>query len=489
MKIIIVGGGTAGWLAAYMLSSALNFDLNITLIESSSIGIIGTGEGSTGTLTNLIHNEVFADSRLNEEEFINESAATVKYGIKHINWTGDNSYYFAPIDGSWTGSENKDLTFAYALNSYGKKNMHLCSDLGHLYHHNLNNLVEPNSNHAYHFDGHLIGKYFKKICNNINVIDDIIKDVTVDSLSGNISSIITERGLSIDGDFFIDCTGFNRILSKKLKLEWKSFKKYLPVDSAIPFQLSYQTDEYPCYTLAKAMKYGWQWQIPTADRLGCGYVFDSTFINFDDAIYELEKDLHTNINPIKEIKFTSGKIEKSWFKNCLSIGLSNNFLEPLEATSIHTTIILLQNFIFNYLTLDINLLTDENYYKRFNNDHDILMDNLKDFIQFHYLGNRNDTNFWKNFQNGNIEITDQNLEICSYLNFNLLNNTLFPDVNGIAGWPLWSFVAAGIDKISKDSTSKFLKRYDHNDVARLNFEFNQHLISSKLNLYPKNYKR
>ena len=163
MKIVIVGGGTAGWLAALMISK-IRKEHTVTVIESSKIGIIGAGEGSTGTLTNIVQNEMH-DLGCNEQDFIKECDATIKLGIKHIGWNEDpNKFYYGPIDGSPTSYDSSDIAFLHALGYRDQDLLHIATELGYKIHHNKNSFVEHNGDHAYHFDAHKVGQYFKKVC-------------------------------------------------------------------------------------------------------------------------------------------------------------------------------------------------------------------------------------------------------------------------------------------------------------------------------------
>jgi len=182
-----------------------------------------------------------------------------------------------------------------------------------------------------------------------------------------------------------------------------SYSKTLPVNTAIPFILNHK-EKIPNYTLAHALSSGWMWQIPTQDRMGCGYVFCDKFISVEDAQKEVETVLGESIEPIKVIKFDAGRLEKFWYKNVLSVGLSSAFAEPLEATSIHTTICQLFVFLQRYWRYDkmIDNVTQEQY----NNDMSLMYDDMKDFLSVHYLGRRHDTEFWKHIKE-NIELSDK----------------------------------------------------------------------------------
>jgi tryptophan halogenase len=349
MKIVVCGGGTAGWLSALMIKK-IQPDHEVTVIESSKIGIVGAGEGSTGYLTDIIQG-VNWNYGCNEEDFIRETGATIKLGIKHQDWRELGHTYYGPIDGT---NNNPDVTICHAL--LNDIPAHIASQNGYLisagktnFWHNNDTLNNTHS-HGYHFDAHRVGQYFKKIVTQDGVahIDSEILDVVVDH--AGIKSVNLANGNIVTADLFVDCTGFARKLAKALDINWVSYKEHLPVDTAMPFLVKYKPNEVvEPVTTAWAQKAGWMWKIPTADRYGCGYVFDSNFITNEQAQAEIESVLGHDITPIRFLKFETGRLEKLWYKNCVSVGLSAAFAEPLEATSIHSTIVQLNSFIFDYL--------------------------------------------------------------------------------------------------------------------------------------------
>ena len=285
MNITIVGGGTAGWLAALIISKRKP-NHTVTVIESPTVGIIGAGEGSTGTMTNIIQNITF-DYGCNEKEFVSFCDVTPKLGIEFVDWSGDKDYYISPITGSYTASVPLDYAFLHSLSTLPKNKLHLCSADGILIEHNKDTLSQKDGPAAYHFDAHKVGKYFKKVCGDkVKHIELDVTEVTL-SENGNIKSLKLSDGNLIESDFFIDATGFSRTLMSKLNCEWTSYKKHLPVDRAMPFLTNYELDEkIKPATKAWAQKNGWMWQIPLLRRKGCGYVYSSDFVTDDAAKIE-----------------------------------------------------------------------------------------------------------------------------------------------------------------------------------------------------------
>jgi tryptophan halogenase len=393
MKIVIVGGGTAGWLAAYYINSAQPGVHSITVVESSQIGIIGAGEGATGLLTNLL-NGVFFPRKIDINEFVASTDATNKIGIKFINWNNKGTTFFSPLDGTNTAISTNDLIFKYVLSKFGNDKIHLASRLGVDFYSKKN--FEKID--ALHFNAHKVGLFFKNICihEGVTCIDSIVNDVFKNNITGDIETLILSDGRKIEGDFFIDCSGFNRVLMNKLDVEWISYKKYLPLNSAMPFLLEYQPNEViePC-TTSTALSSGWMWDIPLQDRRGCGYVYNNQFLSADAAKREIEQKLKRSISPIKNIEFDPGRLETFWKNNVLSLGLASSFVEPLQATSIHTTIAQLILFVNDFLLANkesVNTIENQkSYNRRIAEMYDITLD----FISLHYQGNRTDTPFWK----------------------------------------------------------------------------------------------
>ena len=452
MEIVVVGGGTAGWLAALMISK-IKPEHTVTVIESSKIGIIGAGEGSTGSLTTIVQNEMF-DLGCVEEDFVKECDATLKLGIKHINWNKDVSgHYIAPIDGSPTSNDRCDIVFQHALGYRDQNLLHLATELGYKIHHNKNSFVEKDGNHAYHFDAHKVGKYFKKISNTAH-IDSEVENVILNSETGWVEKLKLSNGQTIQGDMFIDASGFNQILMKAVGGKWKSYKENLPVNSALPFLLPYEEDEIiEPVTNAWAQNNGWCWQIPTLHRRGCGYVFCDDFVTPEQAQDELEKTIGKKVDPIRLLKFESGRQDKLWIKNVLSVGLCAAFAEPLEATSIHTTIMQLKHFVFGCLSATAEITCNDAQIDSYNNVNGHLYDTVKDFLVAHYTCGRNDTEFWKYIDSG-ATMTQFVKDIHAMCKHRVPNATLFPRQEGSAGWPLWSYVLAGTGMLSDEVCRK-----------------------------------
>jgi tryptophan halogenase len=481
MKIVICGGGTAGWLAALMISKVQPTH-EVTVIESSRIGIIGAGEGSTGYLTDIIQGNSW-NYGCNEIDFLKETNATVKLGIKHRDWKQLGHEYIGPIDGT---NSNGLCDYMLLQSIVDQQPIHTSSFNGYLIEHNSSsfsldkeNKLTNNHSHAYHFDAHLAGKYFKKICGNqIKHIDIDIKQVNLDH-RGYATSVTCSDGIVVEGDFFIDSTGFARIFSSAMCNTWHSYSKNLPVNTAMPFILPYNSDEkIEPVTTAWAQKAGWMWQIPIQTRKGCGYVFDDNFITYDQAQQEIEKLLGRTIEPIKFLKFDTGRTEKAWIKNCLWIGLASAFAEPLEATSIHSTIVQLQYFIFEYLRDTQESTCNAGSEAMYNRRVARMYDDFKDFLVMHYVGNRKDSDFWKWISTGETQ-TPLVSELLEMQKTKHIRSTDLLGYYGYAGADLYNWVMAGLGHLSPEIAKRELNFYDQGDLAtqvRMVHDFNMKKI-------------
>lgn len=459
MNIVIVGGGTAGWLAALIISK-VKPENTITVIESSAIGIVGAGEGSTGLLTSILKNQMW-NFDCDLLEFLQETGATLKYGIHHKDWKTVGESYIAPIGGTPSTENVVDYIFAH-YHSTDPANVHLSSIIGQkiergISSFNRKTLSFDDIGTALHFDAHEVGKYFKKVTlksSEVSIVDDEVLDVNLNPENGNILSVLLKSGRKIDGDFFIDASGFRQVLVKKLKMKWISYRKNLPVNSAMPFLLPYEENEYPeLWTTAWAQKAGWMWQIPTQHRKGCGYVFDDNFITADQAQAEIEITLGRPIDPIRVLKFDTGRLENVWEKNCLAIGLAAAFAEPLEATSIHTTIAQLLTFVLDFLKSDLEETLNSGSRNSYNRRTAKLYDTTKEFLIAHYMGGRTDSEFWKHISSGatKTEFVDDLLTMCKTQmpsNRDLDISFAAPDMG------LWCYVLAGIGHLSPETSAK-----------------------------------
>ncbi len=403
-RLVIVGGGTAGWLAALMIQDALRRqkrDATVTVVESSKIPTIGVGEGTTAVFRQMLTYFGF-----DEFEFLRETEATIKFGIRHKDWKTKGHHYDGPIDDPHLVVTRQDEAPQSWLDIYAVAAGKPVKDT-HLFAYLLDQHKAPFArgtdgrmipagpfHHAYHFDQALAGKYLRKKSKGVEIIDAQVLSARRDSLTGNIVSLVTDSD-EIEGDFFIDCTGFRKsLISKEMGGTWISYRDQLPVNRAMPFWIDLKEgEEIPPYTLAWARDAGWLWSIPTQTRFGCGYVYSDEFHTPESAQAEIESTLGHRIEPRNDLRFDVGRQEKAWINNCLALGLSSSFLEPLEATSIHGTVV--QLMVFTTFHLDATPKARDVY----NDFVARQVDDFRDFINLHYVSQRRDTPFWQHVAN------------------------------------------------------------------------------------------
>jgi tryptophan halogenase len=376
-KVVIIGGGTAGWLTALVVNKFWK-NTKVTLIESSKIGILGAGEGGTpnfgGILTLL---------GINQSEFYNRTKSTSKGGLEFINWTGN-------------GITSKHLFTGQEPNPFRK-------------------------HYAYHFDARLVAEYFKEIAigRGVEWIDGNV--VNINNTDETIINLELDDSSVIDLDFVFDCSGFARIVIDGIhKEEWVSYSKYLLLNKAFGFFLP-QSNKYiqsdRTFSKMISMDAGWMFQIPLQHRWGCGYVFNEKYKSVENAKIEIENYLGEEIKIQKIFDFKPGTHKRSWIGNSISVGLSYGFIEPLEATSLMSTIMQLKRLI------DCGF--DEGYKDMFNKwCYQINEQNLI-FIRYHYLCERMDTPFWNDSFNMPIpsklkKILDDNNNLIPKNDFELL---------------------------------------------------------------------
>lgn len=483
-NIVIAGGGTAGWLTALAVHSYLP-DRNIVLIESDEIGILGAGEG---TVPHFVYT-MLPIINLKLEDLINNVKATIKSSIKFTNWSNKKEHYYHIFDGHRNSSLDvlnniKYNTTSNLLTSLFRENKSLndnefismlCEE-GKVPFLEKENEYEFVGAHAVHFDARALASYLKKVAleRGVKRKEGIINSFK--TKNKNISKVVLKDGEEIESDFIFDCTGQQRlIIGKHYNSKWKSYKDNLPVNRALPFFIPYSEDHNPApYTEAIAMKYGWIWKIPVQGRYGCGYVFDSHYISDEEALKEAAEYFNTEINSPKQFSFEAGTYEEIWKNNCVAVGLSQGFIEPLEATSIFVSCLTLLDVLS-----DISFLEkyNQNYVDEINLRFRSRMQEILDFIYFHYITTRSDTDFWKNFTSNN-KMPDTLQDRLQRWKYRVPNN-LDDKPEHIFGKENWLQVGQGIhyynDKIFNDyySNNKIVDKEFINKAQKYINETNQ----------------
>jgi tryptophan 7-halogenase len=396
-RVVIAGGGTAGWLTAFSLVKRLGALLDITLVESDLIGTVGVGEATIPTIKSF-HNLMEIDER----EFMAATQATFKLGIYFDHWANIGDSYihsFGVIgQGSWMaefheywlelraqglGGSLEDYCLEWKAAKQGK----FAIQAG-----------KTNLNYAYHLNATAYAQYLRGKSEGLGAkrVEGKITKVRLSEQTGNIESLDLEGGVSITGDFFIDCTGFRGLLlGEALGVGYEDWGHWLGADSAWAVQ-SESAQVPPPYTRATAHAVGWQWRIPLQHRTGNGIVYNSHFCSDDEARAVLMKNLQgPAITEPRQLKFRTGRRQKLWHKNCVAIGLAAGFLEPLESTSIHlittAAIRLMRLFPFSGEC--------EQQAERFNAESNFEWEEVRDFIILHYKQTRRDDSpFWKHYR-------------------------------------------------------------------------------------------
>jgi tryptophan halogenase len=451
IEIAVVGSGTAGFVAALLLKTAFPV-LNIKLVSSSKIGIIGVGEGSTE------HWKQFMNlCKIPLLDMIKETDATHKYGIRFENWSNAHPDYFHSVSGD-------DQIFAYGLfpmyMGFIDNNMLLTNQttsVGLIQNKIRVKNLHENTN-QYHFDTNKLNKYFDKLCfeRRIEKIDGEVKHVNINTETGNIDSIDLDDNTNVVADFWFDATGFNRVLMTALgNTEWESFKDYLLCDSAFAFPTeSDPSKQIRPYTRARALSSGWAFEIPTVARRGNGYVYSSQHITEDKAVDEMSALLGIEVQPSKTFKFDPGYLKKSWVKNCASVGLSSSFVEPLEATSIGTSIMQMMMIVPYVASYQSYYEHSQNHY---NKRMEAMMDNILTMIRLHYHTDKTNSQFWIDAKNAKLnEELEDSLNLWKErtpTRYDFPNNS-----NQLFGGAHLIHVAQGQNVINRDSIDPALVR-------------------------------
>jgi len=399
-SILIVGGGSAGWMAAALLSHLFQGLYRIRLVESEEIGTIGVGEATIPAIKKF--NELL---ELDEARFMRLTQGTFKLGIQFNNWDRIGSSYIhgfgvigqdlgwlrchqywlkAKLDGEASDFANFSINTAAALENRFMPARSDAGDspIGHIA-------------HAYQFDAGLYARFLRTYAEDRGVVrsEGMVVDVTLRSEDGFIEAVTLASGERIEADLFVDCSGFRGLLIEQaMKTGYEDWTKWLPCDRALALPCA-RSDNFTPYTKATALGAGWQWRIPLQHRTGNGHVYSSAFM--DDA--EAEALLRANLDgePLAEpnrIRFTSGKRKRIWNKNCVAVGLAGGFVEPLESTALF----LIQSSLIRLIRLFPNLDFDPANIAEFNRQTDFEFERIRDFIILHYKATeRDDTEFWR----------------------------------------------------------------------------------------------
>jgi tryptophan halogenase len=399
-SILIVGGGSTGWMAAAWLRNAFKDGMAIELVESDEIGTVGVGEATIPPLKNFNRALGFK-----EPDFVRATNATFKLGIEFVNWGRQGHRYFHPF-----GTFGKDFD-SVPLEQYWIKlwldgkapsldDLSIANAAAARGRFAIPNKRNPENrsrhDYAFHFDAGLYSAHLRQWAQNKGVVrhEGRVVEVTQDGKNGHVTSVKLADGRELSADLFIDCSGFRALLIEDtLKSGFEDWSRWLPCDRALAVATESAPGNPTPFTRSTAQEAGWQWRIPLQHRIGNGHVFSSAFTTEERAAEVLLETVDTK--PLAEprlLKFKAGQRKSPWIKNVVSLGLASGFLEPLESTSIHLVQSSLKRLVAYFPTRDFDPLgIDE-----FNRLTRIEWEAIRDFIVLHFHANqRSDTEFWR----------------------------------------------------------------------------------------------
>jgi tryptophan halogenase len=406
-KIVIAGGGTAGWMSAAALASMLSPDnVQIVLVESEEIGTVGVGEATIPDIISF--NRMLG---IDEAEFLKATKGTFKLGIEFSDWGKLGDKYFHPFGNHGADMNGIDfhqywLHTRQAGNSNSLEEYSMCAVAAK----NMK-FALPNDNprsllsqigYAYHFDATAYALFLRDYAEKRGVIriEGRIEQIVQDEKTENISALVMQNNQRVEGDFFFDCTGFKaKLLGETLGVPFHDWSKWLPCNSAQAVASERRGELLP-YTKSMAKTAGWQWRIPTQHRTGNGHIYCSDFMDDQQATDILMQGLDAPaLSDPRTIRFTTGCRDKFWHKNCVAIGLSSGFLEPLESTSIF----LIQQGISRFIALYPSLTPAAKVVEEYNRLMTREFNQVRDFIILHYKATqRTDSEFWRYCKNMSI---------------------------------------------------------------------------------------
>lgn len=391
-RVVIAGGGTAGWTVAAALARQLGPLLEIVLVESDQIGIVGVGESTIPTAISF--NRLLG---IDEREFVRATQASFKLGIEFRDWArvGDRYFHsFGQVGRSTWMADFQHMWLQARENGFGGELGDYCFELQAAEAGRFAIGEKIPLNYAYHLDATAYGQYLRRWSEPLGVqrIEGKIAAIRQVPENGFIEALVLESGQVIPGDLFIDCTGFRGLLIEQtLQTGYEDWTHWLSTDSAIAVQTE-PTGPAPPYTKAIAHRAGWRWQIPLQHRVGNGLVFASAHLSDEEAHEMLAAQVEGAMRTEpRVIRYRTGRRRKAWNKNCIAFGLSSGFVEPLESTSIHLIMIgvtrLMQLFPFSGV--------NETLAQRFNDLSQRELEGIRDFVMLHYRLNEREEDFWR----------------------------------------------------------------------------------------------
>ncbi|HAT43264.1 MAG TPA: tryptophan halogenase [Rheinheimera sp.] len=445
-KVVILGGGTAGWLSASLLKKVLGQAVDIELVESETIGIVGVGEATIPPIR--LVNQVLG---IREADFLRETKATIKLAIRFENWKKPGDMYYHTF-----GAPGRSMAFCNFHHLWVRAQQ--LGDSSSLWDYDLNYLCATHGKfapitakdtvlelpYAYHFDAGLYAMYLRKLSEQMGVVrtEGLVQQV-MQQINGDIKSLVLSDGREVTGDLFIDCSGFAQLLIQKtLGVGYDDWTHLLPCDRAIAVPSERFEQTLP-FTRSIAHSAGWQWRIPLQHRNGNGLVFSSNHYTEQQAIDLLMSNLDSKpLGDPRVIKFRTGRMRKQWQRNVIAVGLASGFLEPLESTSIH----LIQSAIVRLLQLFPHNGIQPSKVAEYNRQSELEFTQIRDFLVLHYhVQQRDDSQFWRDMRNLEVPATlKQKVAIFAD------DGSLFRDQNDLFLESSWLQVMLGQGVMPKD---------------------------------------
>jgi len=396
-RVVIVGGGTAGWMAAAALARFLGGQASVELVESEEIGTVGVGEATIPQIR--LFN---ASLGIDEDDFLSATQGTFKLGIEFVDWMGPGHRYIhafgtigrslglLPFHQYWlrhrAGGGGKDLWDFSASARAARRNRFARPDDGP-------GRLPSGVAHAFHFDASLYAAYLRRYAEarGVRRTEGRVVDVRLRGEDGHIEAVRLDRGEEVAGDLFLDCSGFRGLLIEQaLATGYDDWTHWLPCDRALAVPCA-SAGELTPFTRSTARPAGWQWRIPLQHRIGNGYVYSGRFVSDDEAARTLLANLDGEaLGDPRPLRFTTGKRRLAWNRNCVALGLAAGFMEPLESTSIH----LIQSAVARLLQLFPTDRVDPAEVAEYNRQTDFEWAAIRDFLIFHYHANGGSGEFW-----------------------------------------------------------------------------------------------
>jgi tryptophan halogenase len=401
LRIVIIGGGTSGYMCAAALTGVVGPTVcQVRLVESEDIGTVGVGEATLPHIRDF--NRYIG---VDEAEFMRKTQATIKLGIEFIGWGKAGNRYIHPFGAfgqNWGGIEFHHHWLRAVQNGLeaGPLEAYSFAIMAARAHRFDFPSEDPQSvrstySYAYHFDAGLYAAFLREFAETRGLIrtEGKVVDVVLNSETGDIAAVVLASGERVEGDLFIDCSGFRALLiGQALKVGWEDWSQWLPCDRAVAVPCA-RSDDFTPYTRSTALEAGWQWRIPLQHRTGNGYVYASQFTGDAAAAERLLGNLDgPPLADPKVLRFQAGRRTRSWHRNCLTVGLSCGFLEPLESTSIY----LIQVSVMNLMQMLPRVPVDPRLADEFNRMIDVEYERVRDFLILHYYAQtRDDGELWR----------------------------------------------------------------------------------------------